>query len=358
MRAFDRPIMRSLAGTALLIAPLIVFAAYVATAGTPSQRLFGVTLLTNVVIVVGMQCFIGNSGIVSFGHTSFMGIGAYVAALVTISPALKGSLLPDLPDPIAGMHVGFWPAVAIAALVAGAISLPIGAILVRLSGGAGSISTLALLIVFYVVAANWREVTGGTRAIYGIPKETTIWSALVVACIAVLAARLLRDSRVGLRLRSSKSDLLASGAIGVEHVRLRLVAWVVSAMVVGAAGALFAQSLTAFGPTAFYLSEAFLTLAMLIIGGMDTVSGAVAGAVAVSGVYEVLRNVEDGITIGPASFAGQVGLAQLALASLMILTMILRRNGLFGVAEGEEIVRRLIARVRRSHPPAEAAELP
>lgn len=358
MKPFDRPMVRSLAGTVLLVTPLIAFAAYVATSGTPAQRLFGVTLLTNVVIVVGMQSFIGNSGIVSFGHMSFMGIGAYAAALVTISPALKGSLLPDLPAPIDDMHVGFWAAVGLAALVAGLISLPIGAILVRLSGGAGSISTLALLIVFYVVAANWREITGGTRAIYGIPKETTVWGALIVASLAVLAARLLRDSRIGLRLRSSKSDLLASQAIGVAHVRLRLAAWVVSATIVGAAGALFGQSLTAFGPTAFYLSQAFLTLAMLIIGGMDTVSGAVVGAVAVTAVYEALRNVEDGITIGPAAFRGQVGLAQLALATLMILTMILRRGGLFGTAEAEEVVRRTVGRIRRSRAAAKPTDRP
>ncbi len=354
MTALDRPVVRALVGALIVIAPLVAFAAYVQAQGSPSQRLFGVTLLTNVVIVVGMQTFVGNSGIVSFGHTSFMGIGAYAAALVTINPAIKGSLLPALPGFIGDAHVGFVPALLIAAVVTGVIAAPIGLILCRLSGGAGSISTLALLIVFYVVASNWREVTGGTRTIYGIPKETTLWSALAVAAIAIVVARLLRDSDIGLRLRASKADPLASQALGVEHVRLRLVAWVVSASIVGAAGGLFAMNLTAFGPSAFYLSQAFITLAMLIIGGMGTVTGAVAGAVAVSAVYELLRNVEDGTTTGPFDFGGQVGLAQLALATLMVLTMMWRRDGLFGRREAEALLRR---RRGSATPPGAASDV-
>jgi len=345
----DRPVVRIVAGTVLASVPLVLFALYVGLSGSPSQQLFGVTLLTNVVIVVGMQSFIGNSGIVSFGHTAFMGVGAYAAALVTITPALKGTLLPSLPGFIADAELGYWPAIAIAALVAGAVAAPIGLVLVRLSGGAGSIATLALLIVFYVVASNWREVTGGTRTIYGIPKETTIWTALVVACVAILVARILRDSPIGLRLRASRADPMAAQAIGIEAVRLRLVAWTVSGAVVGAAGGLFALNLTAFGPTAFYLSQAFLTLAMLIIGGMSTVTGAVLGAAGVSAVYELLRKVEDGTTAGPFDFSGQVGLAQLALASLMILTMVWRREGIVGRMEIEEAARLLL---RRRRPPS------
>lgn len=335
MTLLDRPWVRALYGSGLLVAPLVVLGVLASMFGSVSTKQFVLTLLINVIVVVGMQTFIGNSGIVSFGHVTFMGVGAYAVAIFTITASLKEGWLP-LPGVIERAELGFMPGMLAAIAVTGLVGLAIGAVLVRLSGGAGSIATFALLIVFHSVAVNVPGVIGGTQTILGVPKETTITRVLMIAALAILAARFFRETRAGLRLRASSVDPLAAQAMGVSYVHLRLIAWTLSAMIVGAGGVLYAQNLTAFGPGAFYFGQAFLFLAMLIIGGMTTVSGAVAGAVVMSAAYQIVRGIEDGFQFGPISFGGQVGLTQLAVAVAIIATMAIRPSGLFGRVEVDE----------------------
>ena len=221
-----------------------LFAGYGELWAAPAQERFVITLLTNVILVVGLQIYIGNSGIVSFGHMAFMGIGAYAAALTSIPEAVKATELPNLPSVLASAEVGLVPSVIVGMLAAALAAAVIGPAITRLSGGAGSIATLAVLIIFYVVASNWTDVTGGVRAIYGVPRLDSLWFVFIVASIALVVARIFRETSPGMRLRASADDAVAAGAVGVNYLRLRLGAWVLSAAVVGAGGAIFAHNLT------------------------------------------------------------------------------------------------------------------
>jgi branched-chain amino acid transport system permease protein len=319
---------------AVALAVLLVVVPLVATIiDVPLYERVATELLINVVLVVGLQIFVGNAGIISFGHAAFMGIGAYAAVLLTIPVAARATLLPDLYEPLAGLEAPFLVALAAAALVAAVVAAGLGFPLMRLSGAGAAIATFAMLVIVQVILRQWTAVTRGTSPLFGVPFETTLWIAYVAAGLAVVVAWWFKTSRIGLQLRATREDERAAAAMGVNVVLVRWIAFVVSAMVTGVGGALWAHWITAFSVHAFFFPATFAVLMMLIIGGMRSVTGAVTGAVVVSVVIRVLREVEGGVQIGDVALGPYHGLSQLALAIIVLLMLVYRRRGLLGSSE-------------------------
>jgi branched-chain amino acid transport system permease protein len=161
-----------------------------------------------------------------------------------------------------------------------------------------------------------------------------------VACVSVVVARLFRDSDLGLQLRASSEDRLAALAMGVHIGRLRHISWVLSALIVGAAGVLHATYLGAIGPNSFYFSQTFLVMAMIILGGMRSVSGTIFGVLAISIGNEVARTLESGPTVLGVDLPEMFGLTGFFLGAVIVATMIWRRDGILGDTEFDAMLRR------------------
>jgi branched-chain amino acid transport system permease protein len=195
------------------LAVLLVAIVYglLALSGTFEPTL--IAMLINLVIVIGLYAFVGNSGVLSFGHISFMAIGAYAWAVLSIPITYKQIFLPDLPAPLSHIELSPIPAAllasAIAALVASVVALPI----MRLSGIAASISTFALLVVVQIVIANWDTVTKGRTTMVGMPLDTTLPKSLAWTVVVIFITYAFQQSRFGLRLRASREDEIAARAI-------------------------------------------------------------------------------------------------------------------------------------------------
>ena len=288
------------------------------------------TMLVMLVVVVGLYTFVGNAGIFSFGHTSFMAIGAYGAALLTIPPSLKHILLPHLPGFLAQVGLPTAPAVLLAGAAAAAVAAVASVPLMRLSGIAASIGTLALLVVVYVAISNADSITGGYSAIIGVPIDTSIFVALAAAVLTIAAAYAFERSPSGLRLRASREDEYAAQAIGVHIARERALAFVLSAFLVGAGGALYGHLLGSFNPDAFYVRITVLAVAMLVVGGVNSLSGAVIGTFVISALTEVLRRLEEGVGLGAVHVGIPHGFAEIVLALLMLVILITRPSGISG----------------------------
>ncbi|MGH2615468.1 MAG: branched-chain amino acid ABC transporter permease, partial [Thermomicrobiales bacterium] len=251
--------------------------------------------------------------------------------------------LPDMPPNwlIYGLHTPFLPAVLLAGGVAAVVGGLLGVALVRLRGASFTIATFAFLIIVHSVFLQWEAMTRGSRTVFGIPELTNIWWALGAALIAVVLALFFRESSLGLRLRAARDDEDAAASLGVHITWVRWVAWVLSVFVTGAAGALWAHFITTFSPTAFYISQTFLIVAMLIIGGAGSVSGAVTGAVVVALSSEALRRLEGWLNTQRAdqTALGQVipielrGFAEIIIAIAIILVLIRRPAGIMGGRE-------------------------
>jgi branched-chain amino acid transport system ATP-binding protein/branched-chain amino acid transport system permease protein len=330
---------RTLLGSALLAGVLACVALYGwQLASAPSETKVE-HFLINVIFVVALQVFSGNSGILSFGQMAFAGAGAYTASILTIDPLLKPTLLTGLPHDLQNAHVSFATATLAAGAVAGAFALVTGLAILRLDGASAVIAILSLLLVADVVFDAWIGVTRGAGGLYAIPDESRLGRVLVASIAAVAAARVFKDSRSGLLLQGSREDAFSAASVGVPVRAYRMRAWVLSGIMSGIAGALLAFWLGTISPTNFFLAPTFAIIVMFIVGGMNTVTGAVAGAGIVTLVQEVARpHEEDSLDLGVFTFHRLTGLTQLVLVALILLVMYVRREGLFGRRELDELL--------------------
>lgn len=291
-------------------------------ASTPEFEPTTLTMLSTVVLVVGLFVFSGNSGVISFGHVGFVAIGAYTSALLTIPHLQKSFLLPDLPGWLAGASVD--PALAalaggvVCALVAALIGFP----LMRLAGIAAGIATLAFLLIVNLVASNWTALTGGQGTLV-VPLNETVNGMLVWAGAAIAIAWVFQRSRWGVRVHATRDEPVAASALGISPARERLRAFVLSAFITGIGGALYGHVLGAFSPGpegSFYFQLTFILIAMLVIGGVRSLSGAVLGVIVVTALSELMRRIN-------------ADLQQVGLAVAMLLVLIGRPAGLLGSKE-------------------------
>ncbi|MCU0936888.1 MAG: branched-chain amino acid ABC transporter permease [Gammaproteobacteria bacterium] len=323
----------TLTSLAALLIPLGILAAATGLYADPLVTRIVITLFINLTLVVGLQTFMGNTGILSFAHIGFMGVGAYASAVFSIAPQMKGMALPDLYPILKDVQLSFPAVLAIGGATAAALAAAVGYPLMRLSEAAAVITSFALLVVIHTVTVHWSAVTNGPRTLFGVPPLTDLAIAAAVGCGAVVVAYLFKESRVGLALRATRDDPVAAAAIGIHLPFVRWVAFVVSALLAGLGGVVWAHFITSFSPSAFYLKETFVILGMLVIGGPLTVTGAVVGTVAVTLCFEGLRATENAINMAQVLPTPLVGLTELALAVAMILVLILRPGGLVGRRE-------------------------
>lgn len=313
-----------------LLVTLIVIVA--SSASEPVQRTIAEALIY-LVVVVALYIFVGNSGELSFGHASFMAIAAYVSAWLTMPVNIKAVMLPDLPQFLAHAHWHPLAAAIAGGLVASVFALVVGWPLMRLSGISASIATFAVLSIVYLVFGNWTAFTGGQNSLIGLPIYTDIWIGLLASVVVIWAAWIFQNTRMGLALRASREDEVAARSLAIDVVTHRLIGFVVSAFFAGIGGVLLGHFLGTLRIESFYLDLTFTTFAMLVIGGMGSLTGAVTGVIAISTLTEFLRRMEVGFAIDGTHLALPAGFAEIVLALLMLLTLIFRPKGIAGGRE-------------------------
>jgi branched-chain amino acid transport system permease protein len=317
-------------GAVCLCLPLILLVLILHFAAGERFDLTISEMLIRIVVVVGMSIFISNSGVISFGHIAFMCIGAYAAAWATCDPSFKEVALSGLPDFLRTRQYPFEIVVIASGVVSAATALIIGAVIIRLSGVAAAIATFAFLVVVKSVYSNWDSVTAGGGTIVGIPTVENPLIIIVFAVLTVFVAAAFQKSRYGLMLRASRDDAVAAKAAAVDIVRVRLIAFILSAFVVGVGGALYAHLLGVLVVDVFFLPLTFTVLAMLVVGGIGSLTGAVVGVVVVTLIAEGLRALEGGIKVGSVLLHLPLGAQAIGLGAFTCLILVLRPNGLVG----------------------------
>lgn len=326
--------MKRLVPLIALIAVVLVVTLLASSSGVVMQRrvIFG---LINLVSVVSLYIFMGNSGILNFSTIAFMAIGAYTSALLTMPPGMKSTFLPDLPAWLAAAQIPPLAGAAAGGVLAALVSLVVGLPIMRLSGIAAAIATISLMIICYIVLGNWTWLTGGQQSLMGLPGYVGLWTASLFAIGAIVIAFAYQETRFALALRASREDEVAARATGVRIVRERLIAFVLSAFVAGVAGSLFGHFLGTLRVENFYLDPTFLFISMLVIGGQRSLTGAVVGVLSISVLTELLRQLEVGVTVPGTSwtFAAAPGLGDVVLAALMLIIILFRPQGITGGRE-------------------------
>src|ERR1700726_5198804 len=321
-------IWRTIATPVVLIVALFAIAALTYQFGSRAFNRTVVEMFINIMVVAGLSLFVANSGLLSFGHISFMCLGAYMTAWLTIPPMMKSVTLKGLPAWLLHTQLPMWAATPISGVFAALFALVIGRVIMGLSGIAASIATFGLLGVVNNVYSNWDSVTGGQGSIVGIPPNTNVWIGSLGAAVAIAIAYLYSISRSGLALRATRDEAVAASASGIDMVRERLIAFVASAFIIGLAGALYAHFLSIVNPGSFYLRTTFITLSMLVVGGMYSLTGAVAGVVVISALIEMFRNLERGVSLGGLTIAIPNGVQEIAIGIFTIIILMFLPSGL------------------------------
>ena len=350
-----------------IIGSVLLFSVFVGAAliyqnwlGGAAERLVTVMLI-DAVIVLGIQIYVGNTGVLSFGHIGFGAIAGYTFAVFAISPTEKAKRIPDAPFGLAEVEVSSTTALLVAVLLTVGVAFIIGVGLARSGAQSGAVSatviTLALLFVTHEVARNWPELTGGERAGLFFPiggkldTRVPIYAALLGALVV---ARLYAQSRSGRLAVAAREDNLAARAMGVNPLVQQMVALLISVAVVSVGASLRVYEDGSLLPENFFFNYTLLTLVMLIVGGRNSVTGALVGVAVMTAGRELARRLgQDGFEIfgigldgEPLDWVFRENLQTVFLGVSMLGFMLLRPSGLLGDWEFDEWLRSRFRRFR------------
>ena len=284
----------------------------------------------NIILTTSLNMTNGFSGDFSLGHAAFMSIGAYLAAILTLPVASKTMLLPHLPDWLGQMEAPFVAATILGGLLAALVAAGVGVPVLRLRGHYLAVATLGLMVIVRVVAINWTDITRGAKGINGLPSYTNLWWAFGWAVVTGYVIWRLVNSSYGRAMMAIREDATAAAARGVNVTGHRMLAFCVGAFFAGIAGALWGHLITAITPHSFSFLITFNVVVMLVVGGMGSISGSIAGATLMTLVPEFLRRLETSLSLGGHPM---YGLSQIIIAVTITLVMIFRRQGLLGGRE-------------------------
>ena len=317
-----------------LVAPvaLVLATALLGFVVSSALQTYFLDTLLKVAIVVALYVFIGNSGVLSFGHISFVALGVWTAGVLTVPASQRPAIMPGLAGFLSHATVGNVPSLLLAAVAGLVFAFAAGLPLMRLSGLAAGIATFGVLEIVNNVLRYYDKIGPGLNAFSSVPETTGIWQATIVALICVVVAFAYQRSRFGRQLRATREDPAAASAAGISIYRQRLLAFAVSGALAGLAGGLYVHMLPV-EIDSLYLDLTFLTLAMLVVGGSGSLLGAVVGALAVGGIDSFLSAAENGVDVLGWHLNLPTGTAVLAVGALMALVLVLRPSGLTGGRE-------------------------
>ncbi|PYE25014.1 ABC transporter permease subunit [Paraburkholderia silvatlantica] len=242
----------------------------------------GLTIITYAILGLGLNVVVGYAGLLDLGYAAFFAIGAYTTALLETL-----------------LHFSFWATLPFSLAFAGASGVVIGYPTLRLRSDYLAIVTLGFGEITRIVATNL-DITGGPNGIYGIeppslfgfefssPRAVYVLGMAFFIVVLVFAVRLGR-SRLGRAWTSIREDEAAAEAVGVATLRVKMLAYVIGALIGGLAGSLFAARFGTIDPTAFTYLQSVTILIVVVMGGRGSIPGVILGALIVAGLPEMLR---------------------------------------------------------------------
>jgi len=303
-------LLRQVSGVKVKLAIGIVAGALLPLVTDPYLQYLYNLSLAYIVSAIGLNLVLGYAGQLSFAHSAFMGIGAYTTGALMLKAG-----------------VPFLPALLAGGLLSAAIGTIVGLPAVRVRGLYLALSTIAFMYAATWVFVHWTDVTMGANGLR-VPVPAVLRSELVsehdkfrvifpVAVAMIVLASLIVTSRFGRAFVMVRDIELAAACNGLNVMAVKAQAFAISAFFAGIGGGLFAICVGFLVPHGFGLASMITQFAMVLVGGLGSITGSIIGALIVSGLPEVLRN---------ARWAQEV-----AYGALIILVIVFMPNGIAGV---------------------------
>ena len=266
-----------------------------------------------IVLTLSLNLLNGYVGLLSIGHASFYGVGAYASAKLTME-----------------LGFPFLLSMLCSGLIAGFFGYLLGKPTLRLSGIYLALATLGFNVILWLILLNWMSFTNGPLGIMDVPPPTLFgyeiqtrsdyyYLILTLVVLTVVSMHRLIDSRFGRALIAIREDTLAAEAAGVNTTRYKVQAFVLAAFYAGIAGSFYAHFVKYISPDSFTHVESFVLLAMLALGGQGNLVGPVVGATMLIVIPEVFRFLQE--------------YRMFLYGGVLVVMMLVRREGLFGGRE-------------------------
>lgn len=276
--------------------PVLVTGAVVLAFAFPLLHLYGLvgavwvrlgaTVGIFVILALGLNIIIGETGLLNLGYMAFFAVGAYTTAILS-SPWLD-------------IHLPWWLLFFLSGILAVLFGFLLGLPTLRLRGDYLAIVTLAFGEIMRITLNNWEALTNGPGGLPGIDEPVFFglrvdtntefyYLALVVILVCIVIIRNLKNSRLGRALNALREDELAAECSGIDVSRVKLLSFMVSALFAGFAGAIFASLQKFVNPFYFGFMQSVLVVSMVVLGGMGSIAGAVVGAVALYSLPQIIR---------------------------------------------------------------------
>jgi branched-chain amino acid transport system permease protein len=288
-----------------------------------------------VTLAVSYNLVNGICGQLHLGPNAFITIGAYTAALLTMTPANKQAtyIIQPLIWPLSVVQAPFSVALLAGGIMATLFAFLISFPVFRVRGDYLAIVTLGFGEVVRVLCNAWQGVTNGSLGLKGLMPFTTLWWSWGVALLTIIAITKLVNSSYGRAMKAIREDEVAAKAMGIDPFRHLLLAFLVSAFFSGVAGGLLAHLITTISPTLFTFFLTFNLLIIIVVGGLGSTTGAVIGAILFAWGGEALRVVESEIAIGAMRVPGIPGMRMVIFSLLLMVVIVFARRGIMGQSE-------------------------
>ncbi len=290
---------RSLLGNSAVIALGLALALY--PLGGYQEGIV-ILLCINCIAAMGVSLLTGFTGIFTLGHAAYMALGAYTAAILTVRY---------------GVH--WLPAIVAGGLIAVLVAWMIGMPTLRLTGDYYAIASIGLGEAIRLILENWQSFTRGARGFPGIDYYTTRGVAVAFFTVLTILTFNLINSRLGRELKASRDDRLAASLMGFNTAASRMKALLISAFYCGVSGALLGGYMNFIQPSMFDMMKSTELTAVVVFGGLGSMSGTLLGSAIVTSVMEYFRDISQ--------------YRMLIYGLLLVVIMVVRPEGLLGDRE-------------------------
>jgi branched-chain amino acid transport system permease protein len=300
---------------------------------------YSVRILNNIaifiIVAVSYNLINGITGQFSLEPNAFLAIGAYTSAILTLSPEekLRSFIIEPMMWPLSEISVSFPVSLLAAGIVTAFMAFLMAIPVFRVRGDYLAIVTLGFGEVIQVVANNVVPITNGPLGLKGLHPYTNLWWSWGICLFTIFCIVRLVNSSYGRAMKAVREDEAAAEAMGINAFRTKTLAFTFSAFFEGIAGGLLAHLITTISPTLFTFILTFNLLIIIVIGGLGSTTGAVIGAVLFVWGGELLRAVEEPLTIFGYHYAGIPGMRMVIFSAILILVMLFARSGIMGRRE-------------------------
>ena len=261
-----------------------------------------ILLCINCIAAMGVSLLTGFTGIFTLGHAAYMALGAYTAAILTVRY---------------GVH--WLPAIVAGGLIAVLVAWMIGMPTLRLTGDYYAIASIGLGEAIRLILENWQSFTRGARGFPGIDSYTTRGVAVAFFTVLTILTFNLINSRLGRELKASRDDRLAASLMGFNTTASRMKSLLISAFYCGVSGALLGGYMNFIQPSMFDMMKSTELTAVVVFGGLGSMSGTLLGSAIVTSVMEYFRDISQ--------------YRMLIYGLLLVVIMVVRPEGLLGDRE-------------------------